>query len=78
MIKKNNESDIPIILVGNKIDTIADETRNFVSHASERFVKEHNLCGYYLCSAKSGEGMQNTFSHLAIIIMESKKQQGKK
>lgn len=78
MIKKHNESDIPIILVGNKIDTVADETRNFVSHVSERFVKEHNLCGYYLCSAKSGEGLQATFSHFSLILMESKKQQGKK
>ncbi|MFX0085417.1 MAG: Rab family GTPase [Candidatus Hodarchaeota archaeon] len=73
MIKQHNDPDIPIILLGNKIDTIGEQERTLVSDAANRFVKENNLSGYYLCSSKSGEGIEAPFSHLGILIIEYKK-----
>ncbi|MFX1515581.1 MAG: Rab family GTPase [Promethearchaeota archaeon] len=73
MIREHNDPKIPIVLLGNKIDTINEETRNIVIESAGNFVKEYNLSGYYLCSAKSGEGMESPFAHLGILIIESKK-----
>ncbi|MHA2248401.1 MAG: Rab family GTPase [Candidatus Hodarchaeales archaeon] len=76
MIRKHNEPDIPIVLLGNKIDTASDEsTKKLIAELSSRFVKEHKISGYYLCSAKSGEGMESPFSHLGILIIENKRKQ---
>lgn len=73
MIKKHNDPNIPVILLVNKIDTITEEEKELVAKAAERFVKEYKLSGYYLCSSKSGDGIDALFSHLGIIIMEYKK-----
>jgi small GTP-binding protein len=76
MIKQHNDPNIPVIVLGNKIDTITENERKLAAEAAESFVKEHKLSGYYLCSSKSGEGIDASFSHLAILIMEYKKAVG--
>lgn len=73
MIREHNGPDIPIVLLGNKVDTAPEETREFIAEVANKFVKENNLSGYYLCSSKSGEGVEAPFSHLSILIIESKK-----
>ncbi len=75
MIRQHNEPDLPIVLLGNKVDTIDENRRNIAAQAAERFSKEHNLAGYYLCSAKSGNGVESPFAHLGIIIVEQKRRQ---
>ena len=75
MLREHNEPDIPIILLGNKVDTIDESQRELISQAAAKFVKDHNLSGYYLCSAKSGEGTSSPFSHLGILVVEYKKNQ---
>jgi small GTP-binding protein len=75
MIREHNHPDIPIILLGNKIDTINEEERKTVSEAVKKVTKENNLSGYYFCSAKSGEGISSPFSHLGILIVENEKKQ---
>ncbi|MHA2203497.1 MAG: Rab family GTPase [Candidatus Hodarchaeales archaeon] len=77
MIREHNDPDIPIVLLGNKLDTTSEDTRNLIAHSAKNFVKQYNLSGYYLCSAKTGEGMESPFAHLGILIIESKKRQGK-
>ncbi len=76
MIRQHNDPNIPIVLLGNKIDTVEEGQRNLVSESADNFVKQYNLSGYYLCSAKSGEGMESPFSHLGILIIENKKRIG--
>ncbi|MFX0015738.1 MAG: Rab family GTPase [Promethearchaeota archaeon] len=73
MIREHNEPNIPIVLLGNKLDTVPEKNRNLIAESANKFVKKHNLSGYYLCSAKSGEGMESPFAHLGILIVESKK-----
>jgi small GTP-binding protein len=73
MLKQHNDPDIPVILLGNKIDTINEEEREVVREAAIRFVKEYNLSSYYFCSAKTGEGLSSPFAHLGILIIEDHK-----
>jgi small GTP-binding protein len=73
MMKEHNEPDIPIILLGNKVDTIDEAQRKIISEAASKFSKENDLAGYYFCSAKSGEGITSPFSHLGILIVENEK-----
>ncbi|MHA1941335.1 MAG: Rab family GTPase [Candidatus Hodarchaeales archaeon] len=73
MMRAHNPPNIPIFLIGNKIDTVAEEQRQGISEAAERVTKENNLSGYYFCSAKSGEGISSPFSHLGILIVENEK-----
>lgn len=78
MIREHNDPDIPIVLLGNKIDTTSKEsTRKLIAESANRFVKKYELSGYYLCSAKSGEGMEAPFAHLGILIIENKKKSAK-
>ncbi|MFX0051111.1 MAG: Rab family GTPase [Candidatus Hodarchaeota archaeon] len=76
MVRQHNDPDIPIILLGNKIDTINDNHMSLISETADKFAKEQNLAGYYLTSAKSGEGMESPFAHLGILIIEDKKRRG--
>jgi small GTP-binding protein len=73
MVREHNEPDIPIILLGNKIDTISEEERETISTSANNFVKVNKLAGYYLTSAKTGDGMEAPFTHLGILIVEGKK-----
>ncbi len=73
MIKQHNPPNIPIILLGNKVDTIDESQRELITEAAKKFVNDYNLSGYYFCSAKTGEGITSPFSHLGILIVENKK-----
>lgn len=75
MIRAHNHPDIPIILLGNKIDTVNEEERQAISESAKKVIEENNLSGYYFCSAKSGEGISSPFSHLGILIIENEKKQ---
>lgn len=76
MIRQHNASDIPIILVGNKIDTLSLSDRDLVTESSGNFVKSENLSGFYLTSAKNGNGMEAPFAHLGILIVEYERKKG--
>jgi small GTP-binding protein len=73
MLKEHNKSDIPVILLGNKIDTVKEEKRGLIAEAAAQFVKDYELSGYYFCSAKTGEGISSPFSHLGILLVEHQK-----
>lgn len=76
MIRQHNDPDIPIILLGNKIDTINENDMHSIAETANKFSQEQNLAGYYLTSAKSGEGMESPFAHLGILVIEDKKRRG--
>ncbi|MHA2329658.1 MAG: Rab family GTPase [Candidatus Hodarchaeales archaeon] len=73
MIRVHNDPSMPIVLIGNKIDTIPEDNRKLIFDTAKKFVREFNLHGFYLCSAKSGEGMEAPFAHLGILIIEHKR-----
>ena len=75
MARAHNSDDMPVILVGNKIDALSGDTE-FISETAKRVVREFKLSGYYLTSAKSGTGMEAPFAHLCILILEGMRKRG--
>ena len=51
---------IHIIIIGNKVDLV-DET-NLDNSKVQDFVNKNNLLGFYLTSAKSGQGIVEVFN----------------
>jgi len=52
--------DIPIVIFANKIDLVDENT---LDHSEiQNLVDEQNFLGYYLTSAKTGDGVFNAFS----------------
>jgi small GTP-binding protein len=54
--------NIPIIIIGNKVDLV-DET-NLVNSKVQDFVNKNNLLGFYLTSAKTGQGIVEAFNKI--------------
>lgn len=77
VIRTHNDPEIPIILLGNKIDAISEENRDLARESANIFAKEFQLSGYYFCSAKEGDGIEAPFSHLGILISERNKKRRK-
>ena len=57
-----NCGDIPIIIIGNKADLV-DETKLDNSKIQE-FVNKNKLLGFYLTSAKTGQGINEAFNKI--------------
>ena len=57
---KKHCGDIPVVLFANKVDLINEDTldRNDI----QKVVKELNFLGYYITSAKTGQGVDEAFN----------------
>jgi Ras-related protein Rab-21 len=54
--------DIPIVVFANKVDLINE--KNLDTSKIQALIEEHNLLGYYITSAKTGQGLDNAFNDL--------------
>ncbi|UCD01401.1 MAG: GTP-binding protein [Promethearchaeota archaeon] len=54
--------DIPIVVFANKVDLVDKELLNYTKIS--KIVKKRNLLGYYLTSAKTGDGVTQAFQAL--------------
>ena len=54
--------DIPVILFANKVDLVKNDEMNY--NEIEHLVEKHKFLGYYLTSAKTGEGVNEAFNYL--------------
>lgn len=54
--------DIPIILFANKMDLVEEDDIN--ETVIQNLVKQHGFLGYYITSAKTGEGVHEAFNTL--------------
>lgn len=66
-IFRERKGEIPILLVGNKIDL--GEERVIPKEEGEVFAKANRLLGYIEISAKTGEGCEGMFESLAENII---------
>ncbi len=57
-------SDIPVVLFANKVDLI--ENVNLIKTNIQEFIRERKFLGYFLTSAKTGQGVHEAFN----IIIE--------
>lgn len=62
---------LPIILIGGKLDIT--NTRAVSSDYAEDVVDAFNFSGYLECSSKTGENIDEIFTHLARIVLTKKK-----
>jgi len=59
---------IPIIMVGGKIDL--EEKRSIPSEEAEELSKTFDLKGYFECSSKTGDRVENIFEYIAQKMIE--------
>ena len=64
-MEENVGTNLPILMVGNKIDL----ERKVPKADAEAYAKKHGFI-YVECSAKTGDGVQNTFEKLAIALIK--------
>ena len=57
---KKHCGNIPIVLFANKVDLIDDD--NLDKTKIQKIVKERDFLGYYLTSAKTGQGVHESFN----------------
>jgi small GTP-binding protein len=55
---KTHVGDLPIVLFGNKIDLVDDNTKE---EKIQEIVKDRGFLGYYKTSAKTGSGVYEAF-----------------
>ncbi len=55
--------EIPVIIFANKVDLINEQSLDKAK--IQNLVKEHNFLGYYITSAKTGQGLDDAFDALS-------------
>jgi len=68
---KQHGGDIPIIIVGSKLDL--NNSRTVSREIAHEIVTEHNFLDYIECSAKTGENVEEIFLKITDIMMEKGK-----
>ena len=59
--------EIPVVVFANKVDLINEQTLDKAK--IQNLVKERNFLGYYITSAKTGQGLDHAFNTLSKEIL---------
>jgi small GTP-binding protein len=54
--------EIPVVVFANKVDLVNEQSLDKVK--IQNLVKEHNFLGYFITSAKTGQGLDKAFNDL--------------
>lgn len=60
---------IPIVMVGGKIDL--EDKRSVQTEEAMELSKSHNLQGYFECSSKTGNNVEDVFEYIAKKMIEN-------
>jgi len=66
---QDKQINIPIVMVGGKLDL--QEKRSVATEDAVELSEKHNLQGYFECSSKTGENVEEIFISITRKIMES-------
>ncbi|MFX0104475.1 MAG: Rab family GTPase [Candidatus Hodarchaeota archaeon] len=66
-----SEAKIPIVMVGGKIDL--EDKRSVETEDAMELSTSHNLQGYFECSSKTGENVEEIFEYIAKKMIENTK-----
>ena len=70
--KKKNKKNIPILLLGGKLDL--EQFREISFNEAKQLADSLGLNNYIKCSSKTGKNMENSFEELArMIILKMRK-----
>jgi GTPase SAR1 family protein len=68
---KNHDKEIPIIMVGGKIDL--DEKRSVMTDQAKDLAEKHKFSDYIECSSKTGQNVDKIFESITKIMLEKTK-----
>jgi Ras-related protein Rab-18 len=66
---RDKQINIPIVMVGGKLDL--QEKRSVETDDAIELSEKHNLQGYYECSSKTGDGVEDIFESITRKMMKS-------
>ena len=66
---RDKQINIPIVMVGGKLDL--QEKRSVETEDAVELSEKHNLQGYYECSSKTGENVEEIFESITRKMMKS-------
>lgn len=64
-IRGNTKNDIPVYLIGNKLDLFGDTDGTSLRNEAELFAMKYLLAGYFETSAKKGINIDEMFRNIA-------------
>ena len=64
-IRGNTKNDIPVYLIGNKLDLFGDTDGTSLRNEAEHFAMKYLLAGYFETSAKNGKNIDEMFKNIA-------------
>ena len=69
IMKENTTGDIPIVLVGTKLDLVDPNEIGELNQAAQKIVSDEKLQGYLVLSSKTGENVEEPVEKMVDLLL---------